>query len=66
MEAIIGLLELAGGVVLLFALGYTFARMSGYGEFYDRMLYDDDADFEITIKKDDTDNDDDIIHHVSI
>jgi hypothetical protein len=40
--------------------------MSGYYEFYDRMLYDEDADFVIKIKKDDMDNDDDIIHHVSI
>jgi len=66
MEALIGLLELLGGIIFVFAAGHTFARMSGYGEFYDRMLHDDDADFEITIKKDDMDNDDDIIHHVSI
>jgi hypothetical protein len=42
-------LELAGGVVLLFATGYTFARISGYGEFYDKMLYDEDGDIDALI-----------------
>jgi hypothetical protein len=66
MEAIIGIIELAGAVVLLFAAGWVFARISGYGEHYDKMLYDEDADAEIKIKKSNTENDDDIIHHVSI
>lgn len=66
MEAVIGLLELAGGVIFLFAASYTFARISGYGEFYDKMLYDEDSDEYITIKKSNTDNDDESIHHVSI
>jgi hypothetical protein len=66
MEAIIGLLELAGGVILFFAVGYTFARISGYGEYYDKMLYDEESDTYITIQKNNKDNDDDIIHQFYI
>jgi uncharacterized protein (DUF697 family) len=66
MKSIIELVfELAGGVILLFAVGYTFARISGYDKYYDKMLYDDD-NIDLTIKKNNKDNDDDIIHHVSI
>jgi len=56
------LVELAGAVVLLIAAGWVFARISGYGEHYDKMLYDEDADADITIKKSKTENDDDNIH----
>ena len=50
MNAIIELvLELAGGVILLFAAGYTFAQLSGYGAHYDKMLYDDDGDIDAQI-----------------
>ena len=50
MNAIIELvLELAGGVILLFAAGYTFAQISGYGEHYDKMLYDDDGEIDAQI-----------------
>jgi len=69
MEAIIELvLELAGGVILFFAVAYTFARISGYGEYYDKILYDDDDNIDLTIKKNNKDNekDDDMIHQVSI
>jgi len=63
MEAIIGVIELVGGIILFFAGGLLFARISGCGEYYDKMLYDEESDAYITIKKS---NDDDIIHHVSI
>jgi len=82
MEAIIGLLELVGGVILFFAAGLLFARISGYGEYYDKMLYDEESDAYITIKKNkidtdeyatikknkknDEDHEDDIIHHLAI
>ena len=67
MEAIIGLLELAGGVILFFAAGLLFARISGYGEYYDKMIYDEESDAYITIQKDNEENDDgDIIHQVYI
>jgi len=50
MNSIIELvLELAGGVILLFAAGYTFAQISGYGAHYDKMLYDDDGDIDAQI-----------------
>jgi hypothetical protein len=66
MDAIISLLELAGGVILSFAAGWIFARISGYGEYYDKMLYDDESDAYITIQKNNEDNDDDIIHQLYI
>jgi len=68
MEAIIGLIELAGGVILFFAAGLLFARISGYGKFYDKMLYDEESEAYIKIKKgkNKKDDEDDIIHHVSI
>lgn len=53
------IIELFGASFLLFALGYTFARISGYDEYYDKMLYDDD-DKDLKIKNNNTDNDDDI------
>ena len=43
-------LELVGGIILLLAAGYTLALLSGYDEYYDKMLYDDD-DTELTLKK---------------
>ena len=50
MNSIIELaLELAGGVILLFAVGYTFSQLSGYGEHYDKMLYDEDGDIDAQI-----------------
>ena len=53
------ILQLLGGLVLLFAGGLLFAHMSGYDEYYDKMLYDDD-DKDLTIKNNNTDSDDDI------
>jgi hypothetical protein len=44
MEAIIGLLELVGCVISFIAAGLLFARISGYGEFYDKMLFDKESD----------------------
>jgi hypothetical protein len=66
MEAIIGLLELVGGVIFFFAAGLLFARVSGYGEFYDKMLYDDESDAYITIKKNNEYNDNDFIRQFYI
>ncbi len=51
MEAIIGLLKLAGGMIFIFAASYAFACISGYGEYYDKMFYGDASDKCITIKK---------------
>jgi len=71
MEAIIELIKLTGCGILLFAVGYTFACISGYGEFYDKILYDDDDDIDLIIKNykndndDNEDNDDDIIRSIS-
>ena len=53
------ILQLLGGLVLLFAGGLLFAHMSGYDEYYDKMLYDDD-DKDLSIKNKNTDKDDDI------
>ena len=53
MNSIIELVfELAGGVILLLAAGYTFAQISGYGEFYDKILYDDKGDIDLQISGD--------------
>ncbi|MDD4992302.1 MAG: hypothetical protein PHR83_08725 [Paludibacter sp.] len=70
MEAIIGLLELAGGIIFFFAAGLLFARISGYGEFYDKMLYDEESDAYITFKRykmdNNINNDEDLIHQFYI
>ena len=58
-------LEVIGGIALLFAAVWVFARISGFGEYYNKMLYDEESDAYITIKEGE-DNEDDIIHHVSI
>jgi hypothetical protein len=63
METIIELLELAGGVIFFIAAGLLFARISGYGEYYDKMLYDDESDAYITIQKNNKENDDDDMIH---
>ena len=60
MKTIIELIvQLAGGVVLLFAIGWLVARLTGYDEYYDNMLYDDDTDETYN-----QDNDEDMIHHL--
>lgn len=69
MEAVIGLLKLAGGMIFIFAASYAFACVSGYGKYYDKMFYGDASDKCITIKKKNKDNkvnDEDMIHHASI
>ena len=53
--------ELNGGIVLLFAIGWLVARLTGYDEYYDKMLYDDATDETCN-----QDNDDDLIHHLYI
>lgn len=60
MKTIVELIvQLAAGVVLLFASGWIFARAIGYDE-YDKMLYDDETDKEIkTINQD---NENDVLH----
>ena len=78
MKSTIEIIVQLGGVALIFAAVWAFVRFTGYGEFYDKMMYDEESDDYITIKKgkdikDDEDNiihhvsdEDDIIHHVSI
>jgi len=67
MESTIEIIvKLAGSMVLIFTLVWVFNSVTGYGEFYDKMLYDDDDDTDLTIKNNNKDNKDDIIHHVSI
>jgi len=51
--------ELLGGVVLFFAAGWIFARATGYDEYYDKMLYDDD-DTDSTNNSNKTNSEDDI------
>ena len=68
METTIELvLELVGGLILLFAAVWLFVRFTSYGEYYDNMLYDDDGEIDIIIKRNENkDNDEDsIIHSIS-
>jgi len=71
MKPIIELIvEMAGYLVLLFAVIWAFVRFTGYGKYYDQMLYGDN-DSETTIDKDKKDKDikdnsEDKIHHVEI
>ncbi len=65
MEATIGLFELVGGMIFFFAAGLLFARISSYGKYYDKMLYDEESDTYIVIKKINKENDDDN-HYSSI
>lgn len=60
------LVEMAGSLVLLIAAVWAFVHFTGYGEFYDKMMHEDDDDTDLTIKNNNKDNYDDIIHHVSI
>ena len=60
MKSIIELIvQLFGGVVLVFLAGWVIAHITGYDEYYDKMLYDDD-ETDLTIKNNNTYNDDDI------
>ncbi len=56
------IIELLGGVTLLFAVGWLFARATGYDRYYDRMLYGDNNTY-LTIENNNN-NGDDIIHHL--
>ena len=43
MKTIIELIvEMAGYLILLFAVIWAFVRFTGYGKYYDKMLSDDD------------------------
>lgn len=59
------LVETGGFLILLFSVVWVFVRFTGYGEFYDKMLYDYESDAYITIKES-KDNEDDIIHQLYI
>ncbi len=71
MKPIIELIvEMAGYLVLLFAVVWAFVRFTGYGKYYDKMLSGDN-DSETTTNKDIKDKDkkdysEDKIHHVEI
>ena len=65
MKAIIGLIVQLGGVDLIFAVVRAFIRFTGYSEFYDKMLYDDDEDTAPTFKNNNEYNDD-INQHLSV
>lgn len=59
MKTIVELiLQLAGSIVILFAVGWIFARATGYDEYYDKMLYDDD-DTDSTNNSNKTSSEDD-------
>jgi hypothetical protein len=60
-SGVIVFIEFLGAVILLIAVGYNFARISGYGESYDKMIYDEESDDYITIQKN-KDSDNDINH----
>lgn len=48
METAIELiLKLGGSLVLIFTLVWVFNRLTGYGEFYDKMMSCDDSDMKI-------------------
>ncbi len=67
MNSIIELIvELTAGIIFLFAAGYTLSRVIGSDEYYDKILYDDDNDSITERNKDDSVDNTDIIHHVSI
>ena len=65
MKAIIELIiELAGGVILLFAAGYTFARICGYDEYENKLLNNNEVDTDIMTKNNKDVDENDFIHHV--
>jgi hypothetical protein len=58
MKILIELIELTGGVVLLFAIGWVFAHVGGYSRCYDEMMSDNVGQ---KIKESNTDDDVDMI-----
>lgn len=54
MKILIELIELTGGVVLLFAIGWIFTHVGGYSKCYDEMMNDDAGQ---KIKESNTDDD---------
>lgn len=60
------IIEILVGLVLFFAAGYALSRVIGSDEYYDKMLYDNDKNVITKKNRDDNDDNNDIIHHVSI
>ena len=60
------IIEILIGTVLLFAMGHALSRVIGSDEYYDKMLYDNDKNVITRKNSDDNDDNNDIIHHVSI
>jgi uncharacterized membrane protein len=60
------IIEILVGLVLFFAAGYALSRVIGSDEYYDKMLYDNDKNVITRKNSDDNDDNNDIIHHVSI
>jgi len=60
------IIEILIGPVLLFAMGHALSRVIGSDEYYDKMLYDNDKNVITRKNSDDNDDNNDIIHHVSI
>ena len=59
------IVELIVGVISLFAAGHALSRVIGSDEYYDNILCDDD-DFITNKNNDVSDDNSDIIHHISI
>ncbi len=68
MKPIIELIvEMAGYLILLFAVVWAFVRLTGYGKYYDKMLSgDNDSETTIDKNKDIKDSSEDKIHDVEI
>lgn len=67
MKSIIELLvEMVGFLILIFSVVWVFIRFTGYGEFYDKMLYDVKSDVYIKIKNQNKGNNENTIHNGSI
>ena len=72
MKTIIELiLEMAGYLILIFAVVWAFVRFTGYGDYYDKMLRGDD-DSETTIDENEKEKEEsknnknkDMMHRVS-
>lgn len=67
MKALIDIIELAGGLVLLFGVGWIFARLTGYDKYYDKMMKYNDETKDQTIKNYnfENENDVDLMHHAA-
>ncbi|MEI8087238.1 MAG: hypothetical protein WCG93_13595 [Paludibacter sp.] len=64
METAIELiLKLGGSLVLIFTLVWVLNRLTGYGEFYDKMM---SVDSDKKIKHINKDKDEDVINHITV